>query len=678
MLVLALAMPWALTGPDARPALAAAGDLDPTFGDGGKVIADINEDTLGAPAERVGAMVLQPDGRIVVAGDLERRSAGPPNATSHDVLLARYLPNGALDATFGSGGVVTTDFGGDEGAAALVLQADGKLVVAGGSQQGANAVLLVRYLPDGTLDPTFGSEGKVTTQFGSGSSAGALVLQPDGKFVVAGPAGTGSSYDFLLARYLPNGSLDSSFGNDGVVSTDFGGSDVPRAVALQPNGKLIVAGYANLIGNASDFALARYQPNGALDATFGNGGKVITNFGGSDSISDIVVQQDGKLVVAGNGGQGGPSVLLARYLPNGTVDGAFGSGGKVSVNFGLDSSVNDLLLQPDGKLVIAGSVHQINLPLPIQPRNLLVARFLPSGSLDPTFAGGGWVTAGDAGAGTLLNTFISQATAVVMQPDGKLVVAGYGSPLGMVLLRYDRSAAEPRPIGGTGLGITPRSTIDLTWTPGEQQLAYYVARSPTATAMLPDRNATSFTDAAPAYDGNLNCYTVFPLGQNGPLAQSDVLCAQLGHRNETSEPLAFTLRLNQSSTATLSWGSLFWASGYLLLAVPTDGSPFRVLDLPETTTQVTDETGGVFTCYELYVRDRGGSVGNLRTDVACGLPGMSAFPLAAAAAQRSTQAVSDASRARQVTPDKGKLDRLLQEGRKKVEQEAGKRPRHTR
>ena len=229
--------------------------------------------------------------------------------------MARYLPDGSLDATFGVGGKVTTDFAGGTGwINAVVLQPDGKLVVGGFHL--VDHFMLVRYLPDGTLDPTFGSGGRVTTDFGTSSGVTALVLQPDGKLVAAGgiviDSGTPPT-DFMLARYLPDGSLDVTFGTGGQVVTDFdsGSSDRADALVLEPDGKLIAAGLALWSPTSyRHFGLARYNPDGTLDGSFGNSGKVTTDFGVDAWATALVLQPDGKPVAAGRG----PGYALARYL----------------------------------------------------------------------------------------------------------------------------------------------------------------------------------------------------------------------------------------------------------------------------------------------------------------------------------------------------------------------------
>ena len=244
-------------------------------------------------------------------------------------------------------GTVTTDFGGLDIAFALVLQPDGKLVAAGQFEDPRTFTVrfaLVRYLPDGRLDPTFGIGGRVTSDF-EGGRAEALVLQPDGKLVAAGFLRNGGTQDFVLVRYLPDGHLDPSFGVGGMVTTDFGNDDRASSLVLQPDGKLVAAGDSNA-GVSGDFTVVRYLPDGRLDPSFGVGGAVTTDFGGSDLARALVLQPDGKLVAAGEGGPGADFVL-ARYLPDGRLDATFGVGGKVTTDFGsLDERALDLPCSP--------------------------------------------------------------------------------------------------------------------------------------------------------------------------------------------------------------------------------------------------------------------------------------------------------------------------------------------
>ena len=287
-----------------------AGDLDTSFGDDGKVITD-----FGDGGEEATDVVLQPDGKIVVAGVASSFEIGGLFA------LARYLPNGTLDTTFGGDGRVTTDVGGGT-AHAVALQPDGKIVLAGvaPSPSTGSDFALARYLPNGTLDTTFGGDGRVITDFGGDDIAIAVTLQPDGKIVVAGRATTNPATghtDFALARYLPNGTLDTTFGGDGLVITDFGDFEFATDVAFQPDGKIVATGQASS-NDAAGFALVRYHPNGTLDTTFGGDGLVITDVGGtgSDLALALAIQpHDGRLVVAGRAqnDNGGIDFALARF-----------------------------------------------------------------------------------------------------------------------------------------------------------------------------------------------------------------------------------------------------------------------------------------------------------------------------------------------------------------------------
>ncbi|TMA63675.1 MAG: hypothetical protein E6J68_11440 [Deltaproteobacteria bacterium] len=266
---------------------------------------------------------------------------------------------GDLDPAFGTGGqVVTPIFNGYDVASALVLQPDGKLVAAGHAYNASNTVFaLVRYNTDGSLDGSFGTGGKVTTAIGTGSGATALVLQPDGKLVAAGYASSAGKTTFALVRYNASGSLDASFGTGGKVTTPIGSvDDEAFALVLEPDGKLVAAGYSDR-GSNNAVALVRYNANGSLDTSFGTGGKVTTAIGSvDDEVFALVLQPDGKLVAAGyTSGANSTAFALVRYNADGSLDTGFGTGGKGTTAIGsIDDEAFALVLQPDGKLVAAG------------------------------------------------------------------------------------------------------------------------------------------------------------------------------------------------------------------------------------------------------------------------------------------------------------------------------------
>jgi len=299
------------------PALAEAGSLDRSFGSMGRV-------TTSFPAGGAwgNALAIQADGKIVVAGSVDGAFA-----------LARYDPDGSLDTSFGSSGLVTTSFAeGDAWGNALAIQANG-LIVVGGSAGGKFA--LVRYTIDGLLDSSFGSGGQLTTWFAGGRAwATAVTIQTDGKIVAAG----GDGRKFALARYETNGALDNRFGGDGKVRTDFGpqAKDYVIGATLQADGKIVAAGKSGY----QWFALARYRTDGSLDQSFGDQGRIRTRFGPDlrASADDVVVQADRKIVVAGWAGNNYVSFALARYRPDGTLDPSFGGDGRVKTDFGRSAA----------------------------------------------------------------------------------------------------------------------------------------------------------------------------------------------------------------------------------------------------------------------------------------------------------------------------------------------------
>jgi uncharacterized delta-60 repeat protein len=249
---------------------------------------------------------------------------------------------GDLDPAFGSGGKVTTDMGRDEGGLAIALQPDGKVIVAGWaeSKKKGRDFAVARYNRDGSLDSSFGTDGVAGYDFDRGDDvATAVAIQSDGKIVVAGYAYSdlSQSDDFGLVRFNSDGSLDSSFGSGGQVLLDFYGlKDAVNGVAIQSDGKIIVAGYCLVSTDQCDFALARFNPDGSADTSFGSQGRVNTNlFNRCDEAYAMAIQSDGRIVLAG--GTSEPITFgdfgLARYNSDGTLDLTFGTGGKIKTDF---------------------------------------------------------------------------------------------------------------------------------------------------------------------------------------------------------------------------------------------------------------------------------------------------------------------------------------------------------
>jgi uncharacterized delta-60 repeat protein len=280
----------------ASPSLAVPGALDTTFSSDGKARTNF---TAGDDAGN--GIAVRPDGTIVVVG----------GANFDEFAVARYADDGTLDSTFSGNGEVRTDLSsGRDFANGVALQVDGKIVVAGRSGGTGGRFGLVRYNTDGTLDTTFGVDGKVRTNFTAGDDvANGVALQPNGKIVVVGSA----NFDkFAVARYNDDGTLDTSFSGNGKVRTDFSrGLDAAHGVVVQADGKIVAAGHAGF----DTFALARYTAGGALDSTFSGDGKLRTNFSrGHDFANGAALQVDGKIVAAGRVGGRGGRFGLARYL----------------------------------------------------------------------------------------------------------------------------------------------------------------------------------------------------------------------------------------------------------------------------------------------------------------------------------------------------------------------------
>lgn len=403
-------------------ALAADGDLDPTFGNGGFVTTDFNRST-----DLAFAVARQADGKLVLAGTSYTNN----DFSGEDFALLRYNVDGSLDPTFGVNGKVRTDFPGLAAQiSSIVIQPDGKILVAGGAFPLFTFLgdfELARYNPNGSLDATFGSGGIVTTSFpGQGGYAFALALQPDGKIIAAGTDflafsnDDSSNTDFGLVRYNPDGSADLTFGSDGQITTDFDGfNDDAFAILIQPDGKIVAVGSAKNPRNFYDFAAARYLANGSIDPTFGNAGEVRTDFGARsfDRARSAALQPDGKIVTAGfaisqNGGV--QNFAVARYRADGTLDSSFDGDGTTEIDFGsCCQSAYSVLLQPDGRIITVGYPSSES-----SDGDFLLARLTANGALDATFGIGGKVR-------TSMGDLNDGANGALLQPDGKIVAVGF-------------------------------------------------------------------------------------------------------------------------------------------------------------------------------------------------------------------------------------------------------------
>jgi len=390
------------------------------------------------------------------------------------LMVASAVPSaaapGQLDPSFGAGGTVVTEFPSSySGARAVAVQADGRIVAAGFAHTNNSIIsdfALTRYDASGALDPTFGTDGRVRTDFGGRfDEALAVAVQPDGRVVVAGNSSDANGSDMAVARYNSDGLLDTSFEGDGMALVDFGDEASARAVALQPDGRVVLAGWvSHPVGGGccvSDFALVRLTSVGALDSSFDGDGRVVTDFlAGADNGHDVAqavqVQADGRIVAAGAGVAGVVSVdfAVARYLADGSLDLTFSDDGLVTTDFvGYFDEIRDLAVDTGGRIVTGGQSCEF-------PGNsdevcdFGLARYTSNGTLDRRFGRKGRVR-------TDLGADLSEGIrGVVVQADGRIVAAGDTSGPGasdVGLTRYRSDGRLDRGFGVNGVVITPVS-----------------------------------------------------------------------------------------------------------------------------------------------------------------------------------------------------------------------------
>ncbi|MCA1539953.1 VCBS repeat-containing protein [Bradyrhizobium sp. NBAIM32] len=449
--------------------------------------------TAIGPADDFGrGVAVQPDGKILVAGSSF-------NGTGVDFAVVRYDVDGRLDTTFGSNGKVVSDFGGaDDNGYSVVVNPNGKILVAGYTGSGADSdFAIVRFNADGSLDTGFGDGGKVITDLLVDDFGQSVALQSDGSIVVSGYSFNGSSFDFAIVRYSADGSLDTTFNGDGRVTTAVAFHDASYSVALQPDGKIIAAGHSFTGNGPNDFAIVRYNPDGSLDTSFGGDGTVTTDFGGTNDVGQsVAVQADGKIVVAGIS-QTGPNadIAVVRYNADGSLDTSFAGDGTVRTSVVAGSDVgSSVTIQPDGKILVAGnSFNGSNT-------DFTLVRYNTDGSLDTTFGIGGTVTT-QIGAGS------DEGYSVKLQPDGKILVSGYssnGSNADFALLRYNADGSLDTTFGAPDLlsisiaeNTTAVATLAATDPEAGQALTYAITGGEDASKFVinADTGALSFASA---------------------------------------------------------------------------------------------------------------------------------------------------------------------------------------
>ena len=488
--------------------LLSAGQLDTTFGSGGKVTLP---GANGTTNYRINAVAVQADGKTLLAG-----SAGTlDNGNLGQFFLERLNVDGTVDSSFGSGGIVTTGFANLAGANAIAVQGDGKIVLGGidestltGLTNGDAQFALARYNADGSLDGGFGSGGKILTSIPGREQVQALSIAPDGKIVAAGlgtyqdPAhASDSNYStsaFMVARYTSGGALDTGFNGAGYLYrqvSDFANEAGVATVALatQPDGKVLVGGALKV-----DPAVWRFNVDGSADTSFGLGGVAwkalsytdLSNDYDSARVNRMVVQPDGKILVTGAYNYGDPqnTWMVARFNSDGTVDGGFGSASQPD-GAGIVASLSaasgqgapwGLGIESDGKIIVGG-VHDLVGPF-------TAVRYLADGTADGSYQ-----------AQTTDVFSWTSGSQMAVTSDGKVVVAGYDpNNSSLVVTRFQGdSPATVTPAAPASTTVSvPAGGLDLLFGASGRT----VVNDPAGVA-LPDSQQHRFNAVAVQADG---------------------------------------------------------------------------------------------------------------------------------------------------------------------------------
>lgn len=435
------------------------GTLDPTFGNGGIVFTDL----AGNGPEICYSLAVQADGKIVAGG------IAYINGVSEKFSIIRYNPGGSLDASFGDSGIVTTSLGVNTNFKNLSLTADGKIVVAadhGISDDSSAVVSLIKYLPDGSPDSTFGDDGIVDTDISQSvysEFGGSLAILPDGKILSL--ANFDGGY-LAVMKHQEDGSLDTTFAGDGIATFDINLNALyGSGIVAQSDGKIVIAGYNGNPFEPDDFRLTRLFPDGTRDSTFGINGIVTTALTGEwDYPKVLLLQPDDKLIAFGTAGNCNilcspdPHFGIVRYNANGSLDQTFNGDGKFIFQIENDWSYGAAAtLQPDGKMLMTGNGSY--------SYDLALVRLNSDGTFDNTFGDGGIITtAGVTGQ------------ALALQSDGKIVTGGSGGTGNIFIGRYLNDLPFSPCVAPEGLNSGPVSTTaqKLEWDNAANATGYKV------------------------------------------------------------------------------------------------------------------------------------------------------------------------------------------------------------
>jgi uncharacterized delta-60 repeat protein len=530
-----------------QPAAAAisTGYLDRTFSDDGKVLTDVAGDDTGE------AVAVQADRKVVVAG------------TTHggtDIALVRYNTDGTLDPSFDGDGIVITDVSGDDAAFAVAIQGDGRIVVGGFTDDGVSAAL-VRYDTDGTLDSTFGGgDGIATISAGTGAVFLGIAIQSDDSIVATGMGNFTGFFggDALLARIDSSGVPDASFGSgDGITTKKIGFGGITSGVGVQPDGAIVVVGTSLSITGNENVAVLRFDSSGSLDTTFGGDGIVKTDAAaGPDAGSDVALISDGSIVAIGSSSY--EYGLLVGYNADGTLNSGFGTGGIVQTELGgYGGGFTAGTLQPDDRIVAVGEGAGNASD---GAEGMVTARYTTTGELDPTFAGDGTVftaftTDPFGGASTT-------PTGVAIAPGGKIVVAGSNfddtNSSDIAVVRYGARATAVR--GRPDLLVGQRGAFVgdgiYNHTGYQQTLTRKVARGRSATFAITIQNDGNAPDTIRVVSGAFRLRGIRLSFFDHGVPIPDFEWSFIGHPEELAVGASTTIKMVVSVTSKATTGKV--------------------------------------------------------------------------------------------------------------------------
>lgn len=397
----------------------------------------------GSGGARANVMVVQPDGKYLLAGPVERNNG-------FDIGVVRYRPDGTLDPTFGNGGIARPNLGPDSRFPSdLALDSNGRIIVVGNvSSGGSSDVSIIRLTSSGSLDNSFGTNGDTRVDVNTEDGGNAVAIQSTGKIVVAGITYVQSVSRALLLRLNTDGTLDTSFGTNGIVVDQNNVNEDIRALVVDSSDRILVGGY-ELNGAQEDFLVARFTASGAVDNSFGSGGRTTVAFGQLSTIAkSLLLQPDGRIVVLGSTANSTPnSLALTRLLTDGSLDPSFGTNGITMTTFGgTDHFLSSAHLRDDGRIVAFGAIQQ-----PGSDYGFLISQYLPNGSLDQSFDDDGHIVLQP----DVVHDFAFDGAVL---SDGRIVAAGTAYLGGAY--EFALASFSPRPSPRAPVVPVYRTTLD--------------------------------------------------------------------------------------------------------------------------------------------------------------------------------------------------------------------------